>query len=211
MRRVLAQTAAIGLVAYGLALNYLVLSAPGIGYAVSLPGAPVAWSEFGREAAALKREVKQAFGRAPLMIGLDTYNIASVLAFYVAGDSDETASSVGRGILGRGSLMYERWYTAEPLRGRPAIMFAFKRSQIVDPTLANHFATLSDPIEREILKGGKPAGRFYYRIGHDFQGAGSPTASDRAAGMEKPPGTSARMPSPSVPSHAASNVDAHPN
>lgn len=182
MRRVWVPTLAVSLIAYGLVLNYLVLGIPGIGYAVRLPGVPVAWSEFGREAAALKFEVKQAFGRAPLMIGLDTYNIASALAFYGAGDSDEKTSSVGRGILGQRSLMYERWYSAGSLSGRPAVMFAFKRSQIVDPALAHHFATLSDPIEREITKGGVLAGRFYYRIGYDFRGADTHTSSARVAG-----------------------------
>jgi dolichol-phosphate mannosyltransferase len=167
MRRVCVPTIAITLMVYGLVLNYLVLGIPGLGYAVSLPRAPVAWSEFGREAAGLTLEVKQATGDEPLMIGLDTYNVASQLAFYGNGAGD--GNSIGRGILGRNSLMYEYWYRPEPLRGRPAVMFAFRRSQIVDPTLANHFTTLSDPMERDVTKGGKPAGRFYYRIGYNFK------------------------------------------
>ncbi|MGE0022137.1 MAG: hypothetical protein AB7S70_00715 [Hyphomicrobium sp.] len=172
MRRMWVPTVAASLVAYGLVLNYLALGLPGVGYVLRLPDAPVAWSEFGRQAADLELEVMQATGAEPLMIGLDTYNVASQLAFYNNGDGDGSANSVGRGILGKNSLMYQYWFRAE-LRGRPAVMFAFKRSHIVDPALTNHFATLSDPMERVVTKDGEPAGRFFYRIGYDFLGAGS--------------------------------------
>jgi dolichol-phosphate mannosyltransferase len=169
MRRVWVPTIATSLVAYGFALNHVVLGIPGLGYVASLPNAPIAWSEFGDEATKLKREVEKATGAEPLMIGLDPYNIASQLAFY----SDGVTSSVGRGILGQDSLMYGYWFHPGPLRGRPAVMFAFKRNQIDDPSLARHFSNLSEPLERIITKHGQPAGRFYYRIGYDFRGAGA--------------------------------------
>lgn len=169
LRRAWVPTVAAGLVAYGLLLGYMVLGLPGFGYAVRLPRAPIAWSEFGREAAGLSLAVKQATGDEPLMIGLDTYNVASQLAFY-GGRGGATANSVGRGILGRKSLMFDYWYRAEPLRGRPAVMMAFKRSQILDPALAHHFTRLSDPREHLVTKAGRPAGRFYYRIGYGFKG-----------------------------------------
>jgi dolichol-phosphate mannosyltransferase len=168
MRRAWVPTIAVSLVLYGFVLNYLVLGVPGVGYAVSLPHVPVAWSEFGQEAADLELEVMQATGDEPLMIGLDTYDIASQLAFYGGGNGME--NSVGRGVLGKKSLMYEYWYRAESLRGRPAVMFAFKRPRIANPELAKHFATMSAPMERAIIKDGNPAGHFYYRIGYDYQG-----------------------------------------
>ncbi len=177
IRRVWVPTVAVCLVSYGLVLNYLVLGIPGVGYAVSLPYVPVAWSEFGQEAADLELEVMQATGNEPLMIGLDTYDIASELAFY--GGSNGMENSVGRGVLGRKSLMYDYWYRAELLRARPAVMFAFKRSRIADPDLSKHFGALGEPVERVVIKNGKAAGTFYYRVGYEFKGAGSgsqPTA-----------------------------------
>lgn len=170
IRRAWVPTVAVCLVSYGLLLNYLLLGIPGVGYAVSLPNAPVAWSEFGREAADLELEVMQATGNEPLMIGLDTYDIASELAFY--GGSNGTENSVGRGVLGRRSLMYDYWHRSEPLRGRPAVMFAFKRSRIADPELSKHFRTIGEPVERVVIKNGKAAGTFYYRVGYEFKGAG---------------------------------------
>ena len=68
MRRLWVPTVAISLVAYGFALNHVVLGIPGLGYVASLPSAPIAWSEFGGEATKLKHEVEQTTGAEPLMI-----------------------------------------------------------------------------------------------------------------------------------------------
>ncbi|MDQ8700866.1 glycosyltransferase family 39 protein [Hyphomicrobium sp. LHD-15] len=180
MRRVWVPTIGTSLVAYGLLLNYLTLGVPGLGYALRLPDVPVAWSEFGREAADLELEVMQATGTEPFMIGLDTYNVASELAFYNNGNGEGATNSVGRGVLGKMSLMYEYWHDAGSLRGRPAVMFAFKRSHVVDPALAHYFGTLGDPMERVLYKDGLPAGSFYYRVGYDFQGGRSGSRSSAA-------------------------------
>lgn len=170
MRRVWVATIAISLVSYGLALNYFVLGIPGLGYPVKLPAVPVAWKEFWREAAAVKREVHQATGAEPLMIGLDAYNIASELAFYGKDDGKGATNSVGRYVLGRGySLMYAYWYPVQPMYGRTAVMFAFNRFDIYHPVIAYHFSTVGNPVEREVIKNGKPAGRFYYRIGYGLR------------------------------------------
>jgi len=69
--------------------------------------------------------------------------------------------------------MYDYWYHAAALRGRPAVMFAFKRSRIADPELSKHFGTLGDPLERVVTKDGKAAGTFYYRVGYEFKGSGA--------------------------------------
>lgn len=163
-------TLSITLVLYGFALNYLASGVPMIGYVVRVPAAPVAWSEFGREAAILAQEVRRETGEEPLMVGLDAYNVASLLAFYGNDGDRRTANSVGRGILGLPSLMYGYWHQPAPLRGRPAIMFAVKRRHIDVPGLDRHFAALSEPREKVIVKHGMPAGRFYYRIGYGYRG-----------------------------------------
>ncbi len=169
IRRGWVPTVAISLAFYGIAFNYLVLGIPGVGYVFRLPGAPVAWNEFGREAGALQRAVKQATGAEPLLIGLDPYNTASELAFYGKANGGVT-NSVGRGLFGQQSLMYGYWHRPDTLYGRPAILFAFKRYQLEDPALSNYFASLGAPMEQVITKGGKLAGRFYYRIGYDYRG-----------------------------------------
>ncbi len=184
VRRGWVPTLSLSLVVYGIALNYLVLGIPGFGYVVKLPGTPIAWSEFGREANALWHEVKQSTGVEPLLIGLDTYNIASELAFYASCHGEGVANSVGRGPLGQDSLMYAHWFKPDRLRGRPAIMFAFKRHQIDNPRLSKHFATLSEPVERTIVKDGKLAGHFYYRIGYGYRGGSTKSRISAASQIE---------------------------
>lgn len=170
VRRGWAPTLATCLAIYGIALNYLVMGIPGFGYSVRLPGTPIAWSEFGLEATRIGHEVKQSTGVEPMLIGLDTYNIASQLAFYASCHGEGVPNSVGRGPIGQDSLMYGLWFQPDPLRGRPAILFAFKRHQIDSPELSKHFASLSEAVERPVVKDGQLAGHFYYRIGYGYQG-----------------------------------------
>ena len=170
IRRLWTSTISVTLVVYGLLLNHLVMGMPGFGYLLSLPAMPVAWSEFGREAADLAREVQQETGQEPLLIGLDTYNVASALAFYAMGDTDKAGNSVGRGILGMPSLMYGYWYRPEPLHGRPAIVFAMKQNQIENYAADRYFSVVSASRVKSIVKDGMPAGRFYYRVGYEYRG-----------------------------------------
>lgn len=155
---------------YGLLLNYLVLGIPGVGYAVRLPTVPVAWSEFGGEAAALASEIHEVTGEEPFAIGIDAYHLASQLAFYGRNGSDVRVSSVGRGVLGQNSLMYGYWYGADALRGRSAVIVALRRSQIADLSLEKHFSVVGETKQRDVFKDGRPAGRFFYRVGFNFKG-----------------------------------------
>ncbi|QFR34907.1 dolichyl-phosphate beta-D-mannosyltransferase [Ancylobacter sp. TS-1] len=169
MIRAWTPTIAITLVIYGVGLGYLASGLPGLGYVAGLPETPVAWTEFGREVAAIGGEVKKETGQEPLLVGLDTYKLASELAFYGSRSGEPVSSSVGRGVVGQTSLMYGFWYPEAPLHGRPAVLFAFRRYQIDNPLLAEHFASLSAPMERTILKDGKPAGAVYYRVGYGLK------------------------------------------
>ncbi|HEY9211560.1 MAG TPA: glycosyltransferase family 39 protein [Ancylobacter sp.] len=188
IRRLWVPTFAVTLVIYGLGLNYLVLGFPGMGYLAPLPDVPIAWREFGLEAMSIEHEVEQATGAEPMMIGMDTYNLASMLAFYSNEDGEGVVNSVGRGVLGQASLMYDYWFKADAMLGRPAVLFAFKRHQIDNPALDAQFASLGGLTERVILKNGQPAGRFYYRVGHGFLGVnGEPAAADAGKSSEPTP------------------------
>lgn len=107
------------------------------------------------------------------MIGMDKYNVASQLAFYGSEGGYGFAASVGGGILGGKSLMDEHWYLPEPLRGRPALMVALKRSAILDPGLARWFTALGEPREGTLTTDGRPTGRFHFRTGYGYLGAGT--------------------------------------
>lgn len=169
MRRTCVATLSVSLLLYGFLLNYLVQGLPGLGFTLKLPNAPVAWGELGRDAAELQFQVMQATGSEPILIGLDRYDTASQLAFY--GGESGVANSVGRGVLRKGSLMYDYWHAPAQLSGRSAVIIDFQLPRISDPKLAEHFSTLGEPVARVVVKDGKSAGHFYYRIGHGFKGA----------------------------------------
>ncbi|QJP15702.1 glycosyltransferase [Starkeya sp. ORNL1] len=173
------------LVIYGLALNYLVFGLPGLGYVAKVP---VAWREFGREAGSIARDVEQATGERPVLLGLDTYHITSQLAFYSEDAGEGAKDAVGRGILGHAnSLMYDFWFHPESLQGRPVIIFALKKYQIDDSKFAAQFRLLGEPVERVITKKGRPAGRFYYRVGYEFRGGGSGPAAPQEPDVKPAP------------------------
>jgi dolichol-phosphate mannosyltransferase len=184
------------LVIYGLGLNYLVFGLPGLGYVAKVP---VAWREFGIEAGTIARDVEQATGERPVLVGLDTYHITSQLAFYSENAGEGAKDAVGRGILGQDqSLMYDFWFHPESIKGRPVILFALKRSQINDPKFAAQFRSLGAPIEQVITKKGRPAGSFYYRVGYEFQGGDSSPAA-----LENPDVKPASPMPPILPLHEA--------
>jgi len=170
VQRLWVPTVAVTLVLYGLGLNYLVFGLPELGYVANMP---TAWQEFGREAGSISAAVKRTTGGEPLLIGMDTYKVTSQLAFY---NGKGAADSVGRGILGQASLMYDQWFSAGAVRGRPAILFALERKQLENPGLQDQFTSLEAPIEKTLTKNGKPAGRFYYRVGYGFLAGERPPA-----------------------------------
>jgi len=169
MRRLWVPTIASTLVIYGLGLHYLVLGFPGVGYVGRLTTLPVAWEEFGHAAELIERDVEAATGQEPVLVGMDTYFLASQLAFYDREDHDGIWNSVGRGVLGESSLMYDYWFEPDAVRGKNAILFALKRSQLETNSLDDHFGRLSGIVARDVVKNGKPAGQFFYRIGYDIK------------------------------------------
>jgi len=162
--RMLRQSTAFALVVYALALTYMAVGVPGIPYSSNLKGLPVAWSEFRQDIATIERTIDREDG-VPVLIGLDTYYLASQLAF---GNVQE-APSVGRGVLGESSLMYGYWHDPQAYRGRPALLVGFRRRDVERPELASHFERLEAPREWIVDKNGEPAGRFYYRIGYGLK------------------------------------------
>lgn len=169
VREAWAPTLAICLAVYGLGFNYLAIGVPGLGYPLGLPAMPAGWGAFGREIADITGEVRDATGKEPVLAGLDDYKITSELAFYGSGEEGVRSEAVGRGVLGQPSLMYGYWYPPEPLKGRPVIMVGFSRNQLLNPFLAYRFGSLSEPMERVVVKDGEVVGRIHYRVGYDLK------------------------------------------
>lgn len=165
LQRAFVPTIAITLVLCGLGLGYLVAGMPGLQRFSPFPAVPVAWRDFGAQAASLAEEVRASTGEEPVLIGLDLYNVASQLAFYAAGPDAAHGISVGRGVLGQPALMYGYWYRPETVGGRPAVLFGFSQRQIENPLLPRSFDGLGEVKRRDVTRDGRVVGHFFYRIG----------------------------------------------
>ncbi len=168
-RRTWAATVAVALLFYGAGLHYLALGLPGIGYRDNLRWLPIAWRAFGTEAAEIEEDVRRATGQEPLLVGMDKYFLASEIAFYGGNGDGAAGNTAGRGVLGRNSLMYDRWFAGDQQGGRTLILFSLRPEDLEARSLAARFAELGALEERVVYKQGAPVAHFYYRVGYDFR------------------------------------------
>ena len=167
--RVWAATVGIVLLMYGGGLHYMALGLPGFKYPDDFRVVPIAWKEFGQSVEEIEDRVESTVGREPVLVGMDKYNLASQIAFYGRDKSDSIHDTVGRGLLGLGSLMFDYWLPEVVEDGRPVIMISLTPEELSDYLLAGRFRELEPVAEHVVYKAGARAGHFYYRVGHGFR------------------------------------------
>lgn len=151
---------------FSLLPHYLALGLPFIGYSGSLRGLPTAWEEFVSQAEKIRANVESETGYSPLLVGMDTYNIASELRFYSKGRT-ALENITSRNLFGKNGLMFDVW-GAGPDR-RAVIMYSLKERDISTDELADWFDSIG-PVRRQIVRKKEAvAGQFFYRIGYGFR------------------------------------------
>jgi dolichol-phosphate mannosyltransferase len=159
---------AVSLLAFALLFHYLAIGLPFVGYPGGVRGLPVAWTEFGAEARKIKSHVQARTGYTPLLVGMDTYNIASELGFYAGGPA-ELRNITSRNIFGKGGLMYGVWGASLPSERNVVVMYALKEGQISSADLPGWFERI-EPVQKQVLwKHDAVAGQFFYRVGYGFR------------------------------------------
>lgn len=144
------------------------------GVQIGLPGftggekmrLPAAWQEMAGAVDQIEKNLKNETGLEPLVVGMDKYFLSSQLAFYDPGGPQEIA---GRHLFGGNSLMWEYWLPRELAKGRNVIMVDFEKKDLGDD-LTSFFRELGPILDGEIMKNGQNIGRFFYRVGYDFNG-----------------------------------------
>lgn len=161
-------TIVVGVLVCGLSLHYLALGLPFLGYSGTLRGLPVAWEEFVAEAEQVKARITAETRQNPLLVGMDSYGIASQLTFY---RNSQTISKdiTSENLIGRNGLMYRFWWGDRLPIGRVVIMYGLKEGTLSPDGLDRQFEKLG-PIERRVVrKNGIVAGHFFYRVGFGFR------------------------------------------
>ena len=162
---------------YALASYYAVLGIPGVPYPRSLARA-AGWPEATRALQAVHDRIARETGAAPVVVGMDKYNIASQIAFFGAegsvpkGQAPLKATTI-RALSGS-SLMFSYWDPPEQLRDRTLVMVAPRREALASERLASHFRELAPEIHPLPLSSSGPAGSgrhiddYFYRIGYGY-------------------------------------------
>ncbi len=148
-------------------------------------------AELGREVQALVLEADSggtaAHARPPLVVGLDRYRTASLMAFYRP-CPDAVEDTTSEQMVGGEGLMYGSWIDADRQAGRTMVLLAEKPDELDRDRVADRFASLG-PVR--VLEAATPNGgrrRLYGRIGLGYLPeqavlAGVPTPEPQTVGL----------------------------
>ena len=131
-------------------------------------GLPVAWEEMMQAVEEIKNDLALETGTRPIVVGLSDYFISAEHAFYDPTDNgvEETG---GRGLLGFKGWMWEYWQKPENYVGRNALMVTFEAQYLRRLRFWLCFNKTTDLRHVQIMKSGRVAGGFFYRIGYGYQ------------------------------------------
>jgi dolichol-phosphate mannosyltransferase len=156
------------ILSFALFLHYLALGLPFVGYSGTLRGLPVAWAEFVADAKQVKVKIAAQTGHSPLLVGMDTYNIASELSFYSQGHTG-LEDITGPNLFGQNGLMFGAWHAGRSSDGRVVILYGLKENSVSANGLADWFDSIG-PVERRVVqKNGTTVGSFFYRVGYGLR------------------------------------------
>ncbi len=161
-------TAVLMLLLYAAGLHYLALGLPGVGYSDHLELVPVGWRDLGRQVNALAQNIRQRTGKEPIIVGMDRYELASQLSFYMPERTRPFITS--RNLFGQNGLMYGSWASSLTVGDRPLILVAWDPHDLSDELTSGHGATLDPPREGTLTREGSVIRNFRYRIGHGVAG-----------------------------------------
>jgi dolichol-phosphate mannosyltransferase len=166
------------LVLYAAFSYYVVLGIPGVPYPQSFSKA-VGWPEATRELQAIHDRLARETGVAPVIVGMDKYNIASQVSFFAAreyaaaGQVPLKATTIEA--LSSDALMFTYWDPPEQFRGRTLVMVTRRREALATERLAPHFRELDAAIHPLPLVSsghggnGRRIADAFYRIGYEYR------------------------------------------
>jgi dolichol-phosphate mannosyltransferase len=156
-------TAVIMVLLYATGLHYLSLGLPGVPYGSQLELVPVGWRDLGRQVSAIAADVKRRTGQDPVIVGMDRYEIASQLSFYMPPRDRPRITS--RNLFGLEGLMYARWASSLPAGDKTLVLVAWDPNDLSDIVTAHSVDSLAPPKEGTLTRNGIVIRQFLYRVG----------------------------------------------
>ncbi|MDE2304466.1 MAG: glycosyltransferase family 39 protein [Gammaproteobacteria bacterium] len=173
VRASLAPTLALLAVLYPVGLYHLSAGLPGLGYSRRIELLPVGWRDLGRQVDRLSADYRAVHGRAPVVVGMDRYGIASELAFYGRGRADRIADTTSAHLFGGPGLMYEMWVPAARQCGRDLLLVSFDPRSLDAPAVHAAAGTLGPVEHGSLTRDGRAIRGYYYRFLGGYRGAGA--------------------------------------
>lgn len=150
---------------YGIGFYMIHLGLPGLPALSGMP-LPIGWKPMAAEIEQLRSEV----GGHPIIVGLDSYKIASAFSFYDP-HGDASTHTSGSHLFDQESVMWRFWQPKEEAEGKSVMMISFKSEDLSNPKLNDHFESITEVSEYAIKREGRIVGRFYYRVGQQYRAA----------------------------------------
>jgi dolichol-phosphate mannosyltransferase len=166
------------LVVYALFSYYAVLGIPGVPYPRTFARA-AGWPQATDALREVSDRIERETGAAPVVVGMDKYNIASQVSYFGARDVAATGRSPLRATtireLSGSRLMFTFWDPPGQFRDSTLIMVAPRPEILATERLAPHFSHLDQEIHPLPLSASWPAGNgrpideYHYRIGYGYR------------------------------------------
>ena len=135
---------------------------------------PHTWKEMGIKVSQLKDDLEKKYNLQLTIVGMDTYFTASELAFYVKPEHRRLTNTSKHGVCSwylfkKNGLMYKYWCPKQRYKDSDILIISIKKSRIKHKSLKKYFNELTEIKKIYLYKFGKKAGRFYYRVGHNYK------------------------------------------
>lgn len=170
---------------YAAGLYYVSFGFPGVGYPERFRF--VGWRQLIAQVELVEETVEAQEQIEPLVVGMDKYGLASLLAFYrTVAESGYASHNPAEGVTHTASqniidgpgLMYERWFLSKAQNGVPMILVAAKAHVLTDANLRPHFERLTEISQFSYVLHGRSLDDYYYRIGYGFKAPGAPRVTN---------------------------------
>jgi dolichol-phosphate mannosyltransferase len=154
-------------IAFSGGFHYITIGLPGVPYR-QRSVKPVAWEEFGHQVQSLAEEFRGDSDWDVYVVSTDRFPMASELAFYRRDGDRGLRTTRPAHFYGGHGVMYEHWFPDPPPADILMLFVSFREDAIRDPKIVAHVRELGAVKRGQVMKRGKPAGRFYYRTGRGY-------------------------------------------
>ncbi|MBI5723068.1 MAG: glycosyltransferase family 39 protein [Planctomycetes bacterium] len=154
--------------------HYITLGLPKIPFPADQD--KLAMNDLARQVAAVADDIRQRTGKMPVIVGMDKYQAASELAFYVPlygrYKSEEYKFASNSMIFDESSLMWDFWANCDELNGRTFVM-ANPLPKDPEPLLKEYFNRLDPrpPQKIDLRLNGKFVRNYYIQTGENYNAA----------------------------------------